>query len=167
LVLKLADRCAGIEVLVLDVDGVLTEGGIVHDDRGCELKVFHVRDGTAIKAWRESGKDVVLISGRCSEAVATRARELGIQHLYQGAPDKAVVLEGFLERAGIERKRACAVGDDIADLPLVTGCGLGIAVADACAEVRAAAHYICRLPGGKGAVREAIELIRRCRGEAL
>jgi 3-deoxy-D-manno-octulosonate 8-phosphate phosphatase (KDO 8-P phosphatase) len=159
----LCDRCLAVELLVLDVDGVLTDGGIVLGG-GLELKQFHVRDGSGLKAWRDSGKRSALVTGRRSAAVELRAAELGINFVVQGAGDKLAAYRDIRERAGLAAPAVCCVGDDLPDVPLLEDCGLAVAVADACAQGCAAAHFITRAPGGRGAVREVVELILRCQG---
>jgi 3-deoxy-D-manno-octulosonate 8-phosphate phosphatase (KDO 8-P phosphatase) len=161
----LAERCAAIELLVLDVDGVLTDGGIVYGDPGVEWKRFHVRDGSGLKFWQEAGKRVAIISGRTSRVVEMRAAELGISAVAQGAADKLAAYRALTAASGLTAAQACVVGDDVPDLPVLANCGLAVAVADACAEARAAAHYVTQMAGGQGAVREVIELILRCQGE--
>jgi 3-deoxy-D-manno-octulosonate 8-phosphate phosphatase (KDO 8-P phosphatase) len=160
----LQDRCLAVELLVLDVDGVLTDGGIVHGGGGLELKEFHVRDGSGLKVWLQSGKRTGLVTGRRSAAVEVRAAELGIELVVQGADDKLAGFHDVLKRAGVAPDATCCVGDDLPDLPPLMCCGLAVAVADACSEARAVAHYITQAPGGRGAVREVIELILRCQG---
>jgi 3-deoxy-D-manno-octulosonate 8-phosphate phosphatase (KDO 8-P phosphatase) len=162
--LSLQQRCAAIDLLVLDVDGVLTAGGIVYADDGTELKTFHVRDGSGLKVWRQAGKRAGLITGRTSAVVQVRAAELGLEPVVQGAADKLAAYREVLALTACRPEQAAYVGDDLPDLPVLARCGLAIAVADACAEVRAAAHYVTRAGGGRGAVREAIELILRCQG---
>jgi 3-deoxy-D-manno-octulosonate 8-phosphate phosphatase (KDO 8-P phosphatase) len=159
---SLADRCRGIELLVLDTDGVLTAGGIAYGDNGLELKTFHVRDGSAIKSWHRGGKQSAIISGRTSNALEKRTRELDIAHLVQGADDKLRAYRQLLNRLGLRADQACVVGDDSADVPVLCDCGLAIAVADACPEALSAAHYITRAGGGQGAVREVIGLLLGC-----
>jgi 3-deoxy-D-manno-octulosonate 8-phosphate phosphatase (KDO 8-P phosphatase) len=158
---SLAERCRAIELLVLDVDGVLTDGRIIYSDAGAELKAFHVRDGSGIKVWLGQGKRTALLSGRKSTVVERRARELGIDRVIQGADQKLPALERLLHDEGVTPAQTACVGDDLADVPLFQRCGLALAVADACAEARAAAHYVTQTLGGHGAVREAIELILR------
>ncbi len=160
----LRDRCLAVELLVLDVDGVLTGGGIVHGGGGLELKAFHVRDGSALKVWHGCGKRTAVLTGRRSAAVEVRAAELGVGFVVQGAGDKLAAFRDVLARAGVAPGAACCVGDDLPDLPLLLRCGLAVATADACPEARAAAHYVTRAPGGRGAVREAAELVLRCQG---
>jgi 3-deoxy-D-manno-octulosonate 8-phosphate phosphatase (KDO 8-P phosphatase) len=162
---SLADRCAAIELLVLDVDGVLTDGAIIVDANGVETKQFHVRDGAAIAYWRRLGKRVAIISGRTCRAVDHRAAELGIDRVYQGRLDKRNVLEEILALESLTAPQACFVGDDLADLPPMQTAGLAVAVADAVPEVRAAAHYVTRTAGGHGAVREVVEWILKAQGQ--
>jgi len=160
----LADRCAPIELLVLDVDGVLTDGRIVYAGAGEEIKAFHVRDGSGIRLWQNAGKRAAIITGRTTLAVARRAAELGIDLVIQGAADKRVALRSILDTTGLRPEQAAGIGDDLPDLPILRAVGLALAVADACAEVRHAAHFVTQAPGGGGAVREAIELLLRCQG---
>jgi 3-deoxy-D-manno-octulosonate 8-phosphate phosphatase (KDO 8-P phosphatase) len=161
---SLRQRCAAIDVLVLDVDGVLTDGRIVYTDRGEEIKAFHVRDGSGLKFWRQLGKHVGIITGRSSPIVERRARELGIDAVTQGADDKRAALERMLREHGWERRQLCAMGDDLPDVPLLRASGLAVAVADACGEAKAAAHHVTQANGGHGAVREVIELLLRMQG---
>ena len=163
----LRERCAAIELLVVDVDGVLTTGGIEYGTPELELKQFHVRDGSGLKLWHQAGKRTGLITGRRSPVVERRAAELGIAFVVQGAAEKLPAFQGLLADAGVTAEAVCYVGDDLPDVPPMRACGLAVAVADACAEARADAHYITRTPGGRGAVREVIELILRCQGHEM
>jgi 3-deoxy-D-manno-octulosonate 8-phosphate phosphatase (KDO 8-P phosphatase) len=160
----LQERCAGIELLAVDVDGVLTDGGIVYAAGGDELKRFHVRDGSGLKCWEQAGKFAAVITGRTSPAVERRAKEVGVGVVIQGAADKLAALRRVLAHSGVKAEQTCYVGDDLPDLPPLRNCGLAAAPADACPEARADAHYVTRAPGGRGAVREVIELILRCQG---
>jgi 3-deoxy-D-manno-octulosonate 8-phosphate phosphatase (KDO 8-P phosphatase) len=161
---ELAARAAAIELLLLDVDGVLTDGSVLYADDGTELKRFHVRDGSGLKLWRAAGKRAAILSGRKSVAVDRRASELGISPVIQGCDDKLAGLESVLSQTGIAAERVCAIGDDLPDVPLFRKCGLALSVADACAEARAAAHFVTSATGGRGAVREAIEWLLRAAG---
>jgi 3-deoxy-D-manno-octulosonate 8-phosphate phosphatase (KDO 8-P phosphatase) len=161
----LRERCAAIELLVVDVDGVLTDGGIIHANSGDEQKQFHVRDGSALKMWRFAGKSAALITGRSSRLVEVRAAEVGIDPVIQGAAEKLPAYRQLLASGNWRPEQVCFVGDDVPDLPLVRHCGLAVAVADACPEVRAEAHHVLTAPGGRGAVRQAIELILRVQGK--
>lgn len=160
----LRERCTAIELLLVDVDGVLTAGGIVYGCPELEIKAFHVRDGSGLKIWHQTGKRTGLLTGRRSPLVERRAAELGIGFVVQGAADKLPAYRRLLEEAGVTDEAVCYVGDDVPDVPPLRLCGLAVAVADACPEARAAAHYLTRTPGGRGAVRETIELILRCQG---
>ena len=165
----LAERCRLIELLVLDVDGVLTEGGIAYGalteaGGALEWKEFHVRDGSALVAWGRAGKRTALLTGRTSGVVTVRAAELGIEAVVQGAADKAAAFASLLEARQLRPEQAAFVGDDLADVPVLRRCGLAAAVADACPEALREAHYVTRRPGGRGAVREVIERILRCQG---
>jgi len=161
---SLQERCQTIELLLVDVDGVLSDGGINYDATGTEIKNFHVRDGSGIKLWQRAGKRVGIISGRTSPCSTVRAAELGMKPVVQGSADKLADLDAIVKDLGLSREQVCFVGDDIPDLPVLRNCGLAAAVADACPEVVADVHYVTRQPGGRGAVREVIELILKCQG---
>ena len=161
---ELVSLAAKIELLLLDVDGVLTDGSIVYTDDGAEIKRFHVRDGSGLKFWHVAGKRSAIISGRSSKAVERRATELGIAIVRQGCSEKLNAFEAVLAETGLRAEQVCAVGDDIPDLPVLRRAGLAVAVADACAEVRAVADYVTTVPGGHGAVRDVIEWLLRLQG---
>jgi 3-deoxy-D-manno-octulosonate 8-phosphate phosphatase (KDO 8-P phosphatase) len=148
-----------VRLLVLDVDGVLTDGRLYYGARGEVLKVFHVRDGHGMKMLRASGIEIAVISGRRSAAVARRCRELGVRHLRQGVEDKRVALSQLCAALGITPRQCAAVGDDSPDVPLLRAVGLAFATADAHAQARAAAHRVTRRAGGYGAVREVCDLL--------
>lgn len=161
---ELAARAAAIELLLLDVDGVLTDGGVIYADDGTELKRFHVRDGSGLKLWRLAGKQAAIVSGRKSAAVERRAAELGISPVVQGRDDKLAAFAEVLAATGLRAEQVCAIGDDLPDVPVLRRCGLPIAVADACAQARDAAAFVTAAPGGRGAVREAIEWLLKLQG---
>ena len=150
-----------IRLLLLDVDGVMTDGSVFIDDDGRQSKRFHVRDGMGIVAWQRCGLEVGILTGRSSRAVAHRAAELGITLLEQGAADKLIGFENVCRRTGFAPEQVACIGDDLADLPVLCRAGYPIAVADAVEEVRQAACYVTTAPGGHGAVREAIEHLLR------
>jgi 3-deoxy-D-manno-octulosonate 8-phosphate phosphatase (KDO 8-P phosphatase) len=152
----LAMRSAAIRLLVLDVDGVLTDGTILLGS-GEELKSFHVRDGLGLQRLMSAGIEVAVISGRRSAAVARRMAELGVHHVFQGVDDKLAVLERLQSTLGLDAGEIAVVGDDLPDLPPMRAAGLAVAVADAHADVKAAAHWITETPGGRGAVREVAD----------
>jgi 3-deoxy-D-manno-octulosonate 8-phosphate phosphatase (KDO 8-P phosphatase) len=160
--MTLADRCRQIELLVLDVDGVLSDGAITYSADGVEIKNFFVRDGLAIKLWQMCGKQLALLSGRSSECTRVRAAELGIDLVIQHGGAKLPGLTQVMEKTGVRREQVGFVGDDLPDVPILLNCGLAAAVADACPEVLRLAHFVAQAPGGRGAVREVIELILRC-----
>ena len=162
--MTLPRRCQPIEALLLDVDGVLTDGAIVYGARGEELKAFHVRDGSGLKFWLSEGKRAALISGRRSEAVMRRALELDLRPVLQGIEDKKAALSRVLAELELRPEQACFVGDDVPDLEVLGAVGLAVAVGDGCAEVQAAAHYVTAAAGGRGAVREVVELVLKCQG---
>jgi 3-deoxy-D-manno-octulosonate 8-phosphate phosphatase (KDO 8-P phosphatase) len=162
--LEIAERCRPIELLVADVDGVLTDGMIAIDDRGIETKHFHVRDGMAYALWHRAGKQAAILSGRRAPAVEHRASELKIAHVLQGHEQKAAPLRTLIEGLGIAPFQVCFVGDDLADLPVLRAVGLAACPADAAAEVKESAHLITRAPGGRGAVREVVEVILKAQG---
>ncbi len=157
-------RARGIRLLILDVDGVLTDGRLYFDARGETLKVFHVRDGHGIKIAQRGGIEVALVSGRRSDAAFHRARELGITRFYEGVRDKVAILEELLAALNLAPPQVAAVGDELVDLPLFYRVGLAVAVADAAPEVAARAHWVTSLPGGRGAVREVCDLLLKAQG---
>ena len=152
-------RAAGIRLLVLDVDGVLTDGRIHIGGDGVEHKVFHVRDGHGIKAAMAAGIDVAVISGRASKAVEVRMRELGIQHFHLGRAEKLPALQELAASLQVELADIACIGDDTPDLPLIRAAGIGVAVADAHPDLLDAADWVTRLTGGTGAVREICDLL--------
>jgi 3-deoxy-D-manno-octulosonate 8-phosphate phosphatase (KDO 8-P phosphatase) len=152
-----------IRLLVLDVDGVLTDGRLYYGPRGEALKVFHVRDGYGLVQLRRAGVAVAVISGRRSPMVAVRCRELGIEHVYQGIADKLPVFTRLRTRLKLPAAACACIGDDLPDLPLISAAGLGFAVADAHPQVRRAAGHVTRQPGGTGAVREVCDLLLAAR----
>jgi 3-deoxy-D-manno-octulosonate 8-phosphate phosphatase (KDO 8-P phosphatase) len=152
-------RAKAVRMLVLDVDGILTDGRLFYGPGGEAFAAFHIQDGHGIKMAIRSGLSLAVITGRESEAVARRARELGIVEIHQKAVDKLPVFEDLLAKSGLVASQVACMGDDLPDLPLLRRAGLAISVPDAAGEVRAAAHYVTRRPGGRGAVREAVELL--------
>lgn len=157
-------RLAGVQLLLLDVDGVLTDGGVTYDDQGGESKTFHIRDGLALRAWQRAGLRAGIVTGRTSRVVERRAAELGIGIVRQGVDDKLAVATEVVASCGLGWEQTAFLGDDLPDLPVVMRCGVGAAVADACAELRRAAAVVTSLPGGRGAVRELIERMLDARG---
>jgi YrbI family 3-deoxy-D-manno-octulosonate 8-phosphate phosphatase len=161
--MKLTDQCRGIELILSDVDGVLTDGGVWYDNQGVESKQFHIRDGLGIKLWQRAGFRFGILTARTSHIVKLRAAELGIEIVRQGFEMKLPVAQELIRELGLTPPQVCFIGDDLADLPVIRHVGLGVAVADAAAEVRAAAGYITKTPGGRGAVRELVETILKAK----
>jgi 3-deoxy-D-manno-octulosonate 8-phosphate phosphatase (KDO 8-P phosphatase) len=152
-----------VQLLVLDVDGVLTDGRLFYGPKGEALKAFHVRDGHGIKQVAAAGITVAIISGRKSAAVATRARELGIKHVTQGATDKLAALTRLAKKLSVALEHCACLGDDTPDAPILEVAGLGIAVADAHADALAVADLVTTRPGGHGAVREVCDWLLEAR----
>lgn len=157
-------RAASVRLLLLDCDGVLTDGRITPVKGGDELKSFHTRDGHGLVLLHRAGLRSGIISGRASGLVEMRAADLGVSYVRQGALNKLEAFEGLLAEAGVEPLHVAFVGDDVVDIPLMRRCGLGVAVADATPDTLASAHYVTQLPGGFGAVREVCELILKAQG---
>jgi 3-deoxy-D-manno-octulosonate 8-phosphate phosphatase (KDO 8-P phosphatase) len=160
----LDERCAAIELLVLDVDGVMTDGSIQFDDHGAETKTFFVRDGTALVLWHKAGKQTAILSGRRAATVERRAAELRIAHVEQGLADKGPALVALLRGQRLSAHQVCAIGDDLADLPVLRLANLAACPGDAVPEVRAVAHLVTAAPGGRGTVREVVETILKAQG---
>jgi 3-deoxy-D-manno-octulosonate 8-phosphate phosphatase (KDO 8-P phosphatase) len=154
---------AKVELLVLDVDGVLTDGRLYYGPRGEIFKSFHVRDGRGLKLLQDAGVSLAAISGRKSKAVSARMRELGIKHLVQGESDKVAALQRIAARIGADPLKCACIVDDTLDLPLMAAVGFAAAVADAHPLVIKAAHWVSHAPGGCGAVRELCDAILRAR----
>ncbi|MBI4611357.1 MAG: HAD hydrolase family protein [Candidatus Rokubacteria bacterium] len=158
-----ARRARAVRLLVLDVDGVLTDGRLHYGPCGEEWTVFHVQDGYGLVAAQRAGLQVAIVSARASAAVSRRMADLGVREVHQGVADKEGFFTTLLGRLGVARDEVAYMGDDLPDLPLLTSVGLALAPADAVPEVRAVAHWVARRPGGAGAVREAVEAILRVR----
>jgi 3-deoxy-D-manno-octulosonate 8-phosphate phosphatase (KDO 8-P phosphatase) len=160
-----SERWAKIKLLALDVDGVLTDGSLTFDEDGKLLQTFHVRDGFGLVAARRCGLIVAWISGRASKVAERRFRELDLQHCLLACADKAAALADLQHKYGLTAEECCFVGDDLPDLPAFAMCGMNVAVADASAEVLERADYVTGAPGGRGAVREVIEIILEAQGK--
>ena len=160
----LHQRLAQVKLLLVDVDGVLTEGGVTWTNEGSEQKTFHIRDGLGIRLWQRAGGRTGIVTGRASRVVQLRAEELGIGIVKQGVEDKLETTAAVLAECGVTWEQTAFIGDDLPDLAVIMRCGVGVAVADACPELIAAATIVTRLPGGRGAVREVIERMLKARG---
>ena len=158
-----AEAAARIRLLVLDVDGVLTDGGLYYGPSGEDITRFHVQDGLAMVEARRAGLALAVISGRTSASVTRRLVDLGITEVHQGVQDKSTVLAALTTRLGLDPAEVAVMGDDLVDLPVMRRAGLALAPLNAVREVREAAHWVSRRAGGEGAVREAVELLLRAR----
>lgn len=158
------EKAKKIKLLILDVDGVLTDGKLYFDNDGSEYKSFHARDGHGIKLLRQTGVDVAVISGRKSNMVALRMKNLGIEHVYQGHENKRSAFNEILEKTGLTPDQAAHVGDDLLDLPIMLRVGFAIAVNDANFAVKQHADWCTTLTGGHGAVREVCDFIMQAQG---
>jgi 3-deoxy-D-manno-octulosonate 8-phosphate phosphatase (KDO 8-P phosphatase) len=162
--LKKPEKLKNIQLLLLDVDGVLTDGRIIYSDAGSQIKEFNVRDGLGIKLVMAAGIKVGIVTGRKSDALHHRCRDLGIPYLYEGVRQKGQLIERIVEQTGVDADQTAFVADDIPDLSLMRRIGLSIAVADAHELVKKYADWITSAPGGCGAVREVCEALLMARG---
>jgi 3-deoxy-D-manno-octulosonate 8-phosphate phosphatase (KDO 8-P phosphatase) len=160
----LLERAARVQLLALDVDGVLTDGRLYFDRHGNELKAFHTRDGLGLKALQACGIAIALITGRESEMVTQRAASLGIEHVYQGADNKLDAYLDLLAKTALDDAQVCFAGDDWVDLPLLRRCGLAVTVPAADEALFQYAHWVTPREGGMGAVRDICNLILVAQG---
>ena len=160
----LTARAQHIRLLVLDVDGVLTDGGLFFGDDGQEYKMFNSRDGHGMRMLQNAGIPIAIITGRQSEVVKHRMENLGVAHVYQGQREKLPAFEALLQEVGLAAEQVAYVGDDVVDLPILTRVGLAIAVQDAHTLVKQHAHWTTPQGGGRGAVRDVCELILQAQG---
>lgn len=161
----LRERAEKIRMLVLDVDGVLTDGRLYFDNAGNELKAFNTRDGLGLRVLQRCGIEVAVITGRTSNIVAQRMAQLDIEHVYQGRLDKLNAFTHLLEATGMSEEQVCYAGDDWVDLPVLLRAGLAITVADADEHVKEQVHWITQRKGGEGAVREICNLLLTAQGK--
>ena len=161
------DKASQIEMIIFDVDGVLTDGSLFYDNQGQEYKAFNSRDGHGMRMLQDAGVRVAILTGRKSELVSHRARNLGIpaELVFQGHRDKRPAFQELLQVAGVTAEQVAYIGDDVVDLPVMVQCGLSIAVADAHPFVKQHASWVSHQPGGRGAVREVCELLLDARGQ--
>ena len=158
-------RAEKIKLVIMDVDGVLTDGGIYYDSEGRELKRFCVKDGSGVKMLWRAGLKTAIITGRNSTVVDIRAKELKVDIVIQGAVDKLPVYKELKEKLGITDEEILYIGDDYLDIPLLSRVGLAVCVPEAYQMVRDYCHYVTKSPGGNGAVREIAELLLRVQGK--
>jgi 3-deoxy-D-manno-octulosonate 8-phosphate phosphatase (KDO 8-P phosphatase) len=159
------DKLKDIQLLLLDVDGVLTDGGIIYSDQGGEIKVFNVKDGLGLRLIMDAGIEVGLVTGRTSQALHHRCRDLGIRYIWDGVRHKARLLDKIVIETGVDADNTAFIGDDIPDLQLMRRVGLSIAVADAHESVRDGSDWITSAAGGRGAVREVCDALLKARGK--
>jgi 3-deoxy-D-manno-octulosonate 8-phosphate phosphatase (KDO 8-P phosphatase) len=163
--MKAKRRAAKIKMILMDVDGTLTDGSLLIMPNGEELKSFNVRDGMGVLLAQLSGLQVGIITGKISKSLEKRAEKLKITEVYQGVMEKKLILDSILEKHGLKPDQVAYIGDDLGDLEVIKSAGLAAAVADAHPIIKKNCHYICELPGGKGAVREFIEFIIESQGK--
>ena len=161
---NLLERAQAVRLLILDVDGVLTDGSLFIGDDGQQYKAFNSKDGHGLRMLMDAGIEVGILTGRQSDVVLHRCRDLGIKHIIQGRRDKLDALAGLLEAVGVSEDQCAFMGDDLVDLPVMRRVALGMAVADATLQVRQHAHWVSHHPGGRGAVREACEFLLETQG---
>ena len=161
---EITEKAKKLKLLILDVDGVLTDGRLFFDDKGKEYKCFHARDGHGIKLLRQTGVEVAVISGRKSNSVALRMKSLGVEYVYQGHENKIAAFNEIIQSLSIQPEQAAHVGDDLLDLPIMKRVGLSIAVNDANEPVKEYADWCTKTPGGRGAVREICDFIMQSQG---
>jgi len=157
-------RFKSIQLLILDVDGVMTNGGLTIGDDGQEYKTFHAHDGLGMKLLKATGVQLAIITGRTSNVVKQRAESTGVAHFYQGAENKLAAFHDLMLITGLQAKQCAFMGDDVVDLPPMLNCGLAIAVPNSPQLLLNHAHYVTKKSGGMGAVREVCELIMQAQG---
>ena len=161
---EIIEKAKKIKLLILDVDGVLTDGRLFFDDQGKEYKCFHARDGHGIKLLRQTGVEVAVISGRKSNSVALRMKSLGVEHVYQGHENKIAAFNEIIQSLSVSPEQVAHMGDDLLDLPIMVRVGLSIAVNDANSAVKERADWCTSTSGGLGAVREVCDFIMQAQG---
>lgn len=157
--MKLDARMQSIKLILSDVDGVMTDGGITYDNQGIETKTFHVRDGMGIKLWQKTGHQFGVITARSSHIVKLRMDELGVDFIRQGTDQKLAAAQQIIGELNLETQNVCYIGDDLTDVGLMKSVGISASVADAADDVKKVADYVTKSAGGKGAIRELIEMI--------
>lgn len=158
------ERARRIRLVVLDVDGVMTDGSLYLCDDGQEYKAFNTQDGLGMKLLKASGVELAIITGRTSNVVTKRAESTGVAHFFQGVEDKLAAFEQLTRELGLDHEQCAFVGDDVVDLPPMRRCGLAVTVPAAPVLVKQHAHYVTQHEGGRGAVREVAELIMQAQG---
>ena len=161
---ELIDRAKKIKLLLLDVDGVLTDGRIIYDSRGQDIKFFDVHDGMGVYLLKKAGIPTVLITAKGSKTIRPRAKDMQVEEVFENISPKTAVLEKIIKKYKVELHQACFIGDDLVDLCLIRRVGLAVAVFNAAPEIKQASHYVTLKYGGRGAVREVAELILKAKG---
>jgi len=159
------ERARRVKMLILDVDGVLTDGRIIYNNSGDELKVFSVQDGFGMSLLDKAGIRSVIITAKKSRALIRRAKEMKVVRVYRNAVDKERVYEEVLRRFKLKDEEVCYIGDDLIDIPILKRVGFAVGVRDASSEIKAACHYLTKKAGGRGAVREVIDIILETQGK--
>jgi 3-deoxy-D-manno-octulosonate 8-phosphate phosphatase (KDO 8-P phosphatase) len=159
------ERARAARLAVFDVDGVLTDGSLFFTEAGETIKVFNTLDGHGLKMLQQGGIEVAIISGRASQALTMRMRELGITHVFQGIHDKLSTFEALMKSLNVTLEEVASIGDDVVDLPILSRCGFAAAVPAAPAFVKERVHYVTQAPGGRGAAREFCEVILQAQGK--
>ena len=157
--MKLEQRMQGIQLILSDVDGVMTSGGITYDNQGVETKTFHVRDGMGIKLWQRTGYRFGVITARSSHIVKLRMDELGVDLVRQGAENKLDIANEIMQEVSLSPEQICYIGDDLTDMALLQNVGLSVSVSDGAPEVKKACNLVTKATGGHGAIRELVEAI--------
>jgi 3-deoxy-D-manno-octulosonate 8-phosphate phosphatase (KDO 8-P phosphatase) len=161
----LREKAKKIKLLLLDVDGVLTDGRIIYDSRGRDMKFFDVHDGLGVYVLRKAGIKTILITAKASKAIGPRARDMQVEAVFENISPKTIVLDKILKKYGVNSDEICFVGDDLVDLCLMKKVGFPVAVFNACPEIKQAAYYVTLKEGGRGAVRETAEVILKSQGK--
>jgi 3-deoxy-D-manno-octulosonate 8-phosphate phosphatase (KDO 8-P phosphatase) len=159
------EKLKDIKLLLLDVDGVLTDGRIIYDSRGRDMKLFDVHDGLGVYALKKAGVKTILVTAKGSRAIRPRARDMQVAEVFENITPKTKVLDKILRKYGLSPNEICFAGDDLVDLCLMKKVGFSVAVFNACPEIKQAASYITIREGGRGAVREIAELILKSQGK--
>ena len=162
---SITDRCRQVEWILSDVDGVMTDGGVIINDRGEHTVRFHIHDGFGVRLWRGTGRRFGILTGRSAPAIRIRGEKLEVDAYYDGADDKLAVFDRFLAAHNVTEDRVCYIGDDLLDLRVLRRAGLAITVPDAPVEIREVGHYVTQKAGGAGAVRDAVEFVLKAKGE--
>jgi len=163
--LRIIDKAIKVKLLILDVDGVLTDGKIVLDENGKQLKFFDVQDGLGVVLLKRAGINTIILSARYSRVVSFRAKDIKVFKAYQNCEDKLATYQKILRQLRLKDENVCFVGDELIDIPVLKRAGLSVAVANAAQEAKRVSHYITKRKGGEGAVRETIELILKSQGK--